>query len=57
MKWHADLSIGPASDELHHPVCIQVKGVDAHCMILRLGGDKREERHEEDTLHESGQLH
>lgn len=32
----ADLSIGPPGDELHHPVSIQVKGVDAHCMILRL---------------------
>lgn len=31
-----DLSIGPASDELHYSVGIQVKSMDAHCMILRL---------------------
>lgn len=32
----AYLSIGPTSDELDHPIGIQVEGVDAHCMILRL---------------------
>lgn len=37
----AHLSIGPASDELHHPISIQVKGVDAHCMILRLKGERK----------------
>lgn len=32
----ADLSVGPAGDELHNPIGIQVEGMDAHGMILRL---------------------
>lgn len=35
-RLHADLSVGPASDKLHYPISIQVEGMDAHCMILRL---------------------
>jgi len=37
----ADLSIRPSSDKLHNPISIQVKGMDAHCMILGLGGEKK----------------
>ena len=32
-----DLSVGPAGDQLYHPVTVQVKGVDAHRVILGLG--------------------
>lgn len=39
----AHLSIGPASDELHHPISIQVKGMNAHCMILRLKGERKKD--------------
>ena len=31
-----DLSVGPAGDQFYHSITIQVKGVDAHRMILGL---------------------
>lgn len=46
-KLCADLSVGPASDELHHPISIQVKGMDTHCMILWLKGERKEKHDEE----------
>lgn len=36
VRKRTDLSIGPAGDELHNTISIQVKGMDAHRVIFRL---------------------